>query len=222
MNLRAKPFILLAAGACGVTSMIYLLGWIHRIWFLFGGTTFTTPVLATTFVCGLVTGGWPLARLADRAPQSSWITFAVIDLSYGVYGPASVGLLRLIAWDLSAHSLLSGHLEMFVIGSLILIALAIFVLGILIAAIFCLLARIARVGWRDVGDAVGWVFGANACGAAVGVALMVYGALPTPLVDQTPYCCCVPVMAGLPVPAYRKLLKFSKIHMGNVAVGGLA
>src|SRR5580658_1246539 len=54
------------------------------------------------------------------------------------------------------------------------------------------------------------------------IGFQAYGGAPAPFVDQTPYCCRVPVMAGLPVPAYMKLLKLSKIHMGNVAVGGLA
>src|SRR5580692_2694897 len=48
----------------------------------------------------------------------------------------------------------------------------------------------------------------------------VYGG--DPLVEKTPYCSAVPVIAGLPVPAYMKLLKLSKIHIGRVAVGGLA
>jgi spermidine synthase len=179
MKAAAKPFILIAAGASGAASLMYLQVWMRRSVLVFGGTMPMTAAVTLTFVAGLAIGTWTWGRWADRRPHSALTAFAAIQLATGLYGFASLWIFHGVeALYLAAYPLLTNHTNLLAITQLMLSALAVAPPAILMGGSLPLLAR--RLISSDSGfvSSIGSVYAWNALGAAAGGAAMTYGLLP--------------------------------------------
>jgi len=179
MKAAAKPFILIAAGASGSASLMYLQVWMRRSVLVFGGTMLVTAAVTLAFVAGLAIGTWTWGRFADRRPHSTLSAFAAIQLATGLYGFASLWIFDGVeALYLAVYPLLAGHANLLAITQLMLSALVVLPPAILMGGSLPLLAR--RLVSSDSGfvSSVGSVYAGNALGAAAGAAAMTYGLLP--------------------------------------------
>ncbi len=179
MRASTKPFILIAAGASGAASLIYLQVWMRRSVLVFGGTMLVTAAVTLTFLAGLAIGTWTWGRWADRRPHSNLTAFAAVQLATGLYGLASLWLFRRAeAVYVATYPSFADHSNLFAAARFMLIGLVILPPTILMGGSLPLLARHVVSAGGEFVAGVGSVYAGTALGAAAGAAATTYGLLP--------------------------------------------
>jgi spermidine synthase len=162
----------------GVSALFYQVIWLRELSTCFGNTTLAISVTLTAFMSGLAIGSYTLGRLGDRMPRPLR-TYAILELAIGVYGLASLSLLRAVhaGYVGLAHRLPfdSPGLVSFQFWASFLVLLIPTSLmgGTLPVAVKGLVRRI-----DSVGEEVGKLYGINTFGAATGVLLVGFFLLP--------------------------------------------
>jgi spermidine synthase len=162
----------------GVSALFYQVIWLRELSTVFGNTTLAISVTLTAFMSGLAIGSYVFGRLGDRMARPLR-TYALLELAIGIYGLASLSLLRAVhaGYVGLAHRLPfdSPWLVSFQFWASFLVLLVPTALmgGTLPVAVKGLVRRIDTVG-----EEVGKLYGINTFGAATGVLLVGFFLLP--------------------------------------------
>jgi predicted membrane-bound spermidine synthase len=178
MNSRKDDAILLPLTVLftvsGIAGLVYQIAWQRVLFAAFGSDIESVSLVVAAFMMGLglgaLAGGW----VADRLPGKEILLFALCEAGIGLYGLASVPLLRAAG-------------DAFVQSSRGTMALVNFLLVLPPTALMggtlpILIAGVAR-RWGHVGKATGHLYSANTLGAAAGAfmaASMLFSLLDIP------------------------------------------
>jgi predicted membrane-bound spermidine synthase len=161
---RSLAVIHLAFFASGFSAVIYQLIWQRVLFGLYGASAESVTVVVAIFMAGLgvgsLAGGW----LADRTPAPLWRMFVGIEIAIGAFGLCSVALFR---WVGSATLTIGPEAVWLVVAALLFPPTAL--MG---ATLPILTSFVSRTSGR-LGTVVGWLYGVNTLGSAVGAVLTV-------------------------------------------------
>ncbi|UCH35654.1 MAG: fused MFS/spermidine synthase [Armatimonadota bacterium] len=181
---RAAPWRRLASATylafffSGLCALFYQIIWLRALSNVFGNTTFAMSVTLSAFMAGLALGSYVFGRWGDRLARPLRL-YAWLEIIIGVYGLASLSLLRAVhlgyialAGQLSFDSFLLASFQFFASFLALLIPTALMG-GTLPVATKGLVRRLEAVG-----PEVGKLYGVNTFGAAAGVLLVGFFLLP--------------------------------------------
>jgi len=186
------------ASACfflsGCAGLIYEVCWIRKLSLVFGSTTYALSTVLAVFFLGLATGSYIFGRIAQRTERPVRL-FALMELAVGIFVLVSFYALTVLdslygmAYRVLGEQFILFTFVRFLLVSLVLLPPAILMGGTL--PLFCRQyvdeeAKIAR--W------IGFLYGLNTLGAAVGCALTGLVLLPA---LGTFYSVCVGVLLDL-------------------------
>ncbi|EQD62342.1 spermine synthase, partial [mine drainage metagenome] len=162
---------LLCALLSGAAGLLYQVIWNHELLLLFGSTSAATAAVVAAFMGGMSLGAWGVRRLAaDHA-----------RLALGLYAAAEIGV---ALYALSFHALLSGLQALYpglwhmalghpALLELLRLGLGLVILApptVLMGATLPLLVAALQADRRWAAKSVGWIYGLNAGGGALGAA----------------------------------------------------
>lgn len=175
----AKVFTFVVAAASGTAAFLYLAVWMRRVALTFGDTSFVTAAAISAFAGGVALGAWIWGHLADRRPRSSLLIFSGIALAAGVYGVASLPILRgAEAVYFFVYPSFVDHGIFVASAQIILVAAFIFPAAVLMGGLPLLLACRGLSDSSETVGGVGAVYGWSAIGAAFGAVMTTYVLLP--------------------------------------------
>ena len=173
-SLSSLPFPLLAVCffASGFTGLVYELAWLRRLQLTFGSTTYSVTAILAAFMAGLGFGSYLLGRAVDRRRWNGVRVYALLELCIGLYAAVSLPLLGVAEGLFAAiqSGLALGHGG----ATLLKFALAFPVLALpagLMGGTLPALVRGVLHRRSSLGGAVGWLYGLNTAGAALGTGL---------------------------------------------------
>jgi spermidine synthase len=159
----------LAALLSGIAALVWQVLWIRRLSEAFGHGAYAVNTVLAVFFCGLGIGAAWLGRAADERRGSIRLYAALevlIAVSGFAFGPACDAVERIYLsfapaeWPLAASLLVKGG------ASAVLLAVPTIAMGGTLPA----LLRHAVRTTSELGARVGWLYGANTVGAAIGAA----------------------------------------------------
>ncbi len=161
---RSLAVIHLAFFTSGLSAVIYQLVWQRVLFGLYGASAESVTVVVAVFMAGLgfgsLVGGW----IADRTPTPLWRMFVGIEIAIAVFGLFSVTLFR---WVGAATLTIGSDAVWMVVAALLFPPTAL--MG---ATLPILTSYISRTTGR-LGTVVGWLYGVNTLGSAVGAVVTV-------------------------------------------------
>lgn len=179
MNGAKKALLACIALASGAASFIYLFVWTRLLALSFGDTPGTTAATLAVFFAGLAIGAWACNRLASRHGQSSFTILAALEIATGLYGFASLWILRGVELlYLSAYPSFFQHPTVVEGVRLFMTALAILLPTILMGAFVPLLSNSWPTNTAKIVSGFGAVVGWCMLGAAGAAAALIYLLLP--------------------------------------------
>jgi spermidine synthase len=177
----------LAALSSGFAALAWQILWIRRLSEAFGHTAYAVNAVLAIFFTGLGLGAFLLGRTADRRRGSialyCWLEVA-IAVSGLLFGPACDAVERLYLsfapaeWPIAPSLLFKGA------ASALLLSVPTLAMGGTLPA----LLRHAVRRSDEVGTSVGWLYGVNTLGAALGGAVAVLVWIPSLGVAGTTAC----------------------------------
>jgi predicted membrane-bound spermidine synthase len=152
----------LVFAASGFSALVYQVAWQRVLTQAIGSDAISVVLVVTTFMACLGLGAELARRLLSRPGLPLALAYAAIEFAIGVYGVASVPLLRHVnaLWAAADHSSLAADA---VINFLVL-APPIIGMGMTTP----LIVQLAKNRLHDLGRTVGLLYGLNIFGAAVG------------------------------------------------------
>lgn len=168
------PFALVAACffGSGLTALVYELLWTRRLQETFGSTTYSVTTVLAAYMAGLGLGSYLIGRRVDRSARGGLQIYALLELGVGIYALLSLPLLSVVEQLFAAiQTRLQLGQEAAALLKLLLsfpvLALPAGLMGgTLPALVRGLLTRRAALPGM-----VGWLYGVNTAGAALGTAL---------------------------------------------------
>lgn len=174
--MRPSSFMILPSFAffiSGASALAYQIGWQRLLVVFAGGDIQAITIIVATFMLGLgggaLTGGWLADQLTIRR---SLCYFAGIECLIGLWGSAS----KWFYYDLLCQQL--SHTIHFLPTNVFLIMLALLPPTFLMGLSLPLLARGVTKHIRDAAASIGWLYGINTAGAAVGALITTWMLLP--------------------------------------------
>jgi spermidine synthase len=168
---ESRGLVILLFFLSGFSGLIYEVVWVRWLTMYVGGGAFAVSTILTAFMGGLALGSWGAARWVDRVRESKGLV-----LGYGLL-EAGVGIYALLFPLLcTAIKPLYAALYERLCGSLIgynsasaLISIALLIVPTaLMGATLPFLARFWLVSPSNTGTRMGWLYGINTVGAALG------------------------------------------------------
>lgn len=157
----------------GGSALIYQVGWQRALYAYIGVDIDSITIIVSVFMLGIGVGGMLGGWLADRLPRHRLRLYALIELSIGLYGLASLALLPLMVHALGAAAGGSGA------GASV-AACVLFLLTptVLMGMTLPLLTMAFDENRGNIGVSVGTLYFTNTLGAACGAALVPFYLLP--------------------------------------------
>jgi len=169
---RVVHALFLLSGAAG---LIYQVVWVRSFTLVFGGSVGSASVVTATFLAGLGLGGWLAGAWADRNPDHTLRAWGVVELVVGVLG---LGVMAVMPRLLPVSAALGAYVPTEAGWAVLSTATG---LGRLVAAMALLLPSAVAMGATlpllvrhqtrraaAAGRQVGWLYGMNTLGAALG------------------------------------------------------
>jgi spermidine synthase len=167
----------IAALASGAAALVWQILWIRRLSEAFGHSAYAVNLVLAIFFCGLGVGAWVFGRVSDRRRGAiglyGLLECAIAAAGLG-FGPACDAVEHVYLsfapaeWPLSLSLLVKGA------ASVLLLAVPTLAMGGTLPA----LVRHAVRSTSELGALVGWLYGLNTIGAAMGAAGTVLFLLP--------------------------------------------
>jgi len=152
----------------GALALAYEVAWTRALSLVLGSTVYAFTIMLTTFLIGLASGSYLLARRVDRLAEPGralvWVQLGIGIAAFGglfVLDELPYLFVRLFAMSAGHHALLLS-LEFLVAGALILVP------ALLSGAVFPLALRLTAGAEGGTGQAVGVLNALNTGGAIVG------------------------------------------------------
>jgi len=175
---RATRALLPLFFVSGATGLVYQTLWARQLHLVFGTSGFAIATVLAAFMAGLATGGFIMARRADRVARPLR-TYALLELGIGLYALAFPSLLRLLT---PLYLALAAGLGLRPLGfglvQFALVAVALLLPTALMGATLPVLARFATDRLGAAGNRVGLLYGVNTAGAVGGTWLAGFFLLP--------------------------------------------
>ncbi len=170
--------ILLAGFVLSNTAvLIYEVVWARQLAYLFGTSVFAVSAVLTSIMAGLALGSYLLGKLADKTADPVRL-FAVLELGIGVYGLASMALLRGLSAPYYALRDLYGASAP---SPLLLFALSFAALILpttLMGGTFPLIGKIYARKRSEIGRKIGIAYSLDTTGAAAGALVAGFALVP--------------------------------------------
>lgn len=183
--------VLLAFAISGAIAMINEVAWTRALLMVIGSTTYAFSVMLSTFLIGIFTGSFILARFSDRL-KDPFFWFAVMQMLLCAAGILSVCLFNYLPyWNIAANLRFYENPE---IGMYIRFGLAAIVLvpiSVFLGAMFPLAVKTCAGDLDRVGRSVGTLYSANTLGAIIGAASAGFIIIPALGGEQALLCCAV-------------------------------
>ena len=156
---RLRPSLILLFALSGAAALIYEIVWLEMLQLIVGSTAVSLAALLSTFMGGLCLGSLLLPRFVP-ARAHPLLVFAYIELGIGLSGIAVVHAMPLVDWVFAATAVqgFTGILLRGVVSSLCLLPPT-----ILMGASLPAISR-----WVKGTGQIGYLYGANTCGAMCG------------------------------------------------------
>lgn len=153
-------FILFFLSGCA--ALIYQIMWQRMLFTLFGVDLHSITIVVSVFMFGLGIGGLGGGYLADKLNRSLLTLYVIIELSIGLFGKYSPGLI-----DGLGGRFFSNNEFITAIASFIILSIP----TILMGATFPILVTHVNKIHHNIGRSVGGLYFANALGGAMGAFL---------------------------------------------------
>jgi spermidine synthase len=155
----------------GFSGLIYEVVWVRWLTMFVGGGAFAVSTILTAFMGGLAVGSFCAARWVDRVRQSKGLIFGygLLEAGVGIY--ALLFPLLCIAFKplyTTLYERLCGSLIAYNSASALLSIALLIVPTALMGATLPFLARFWVVSPASTGTRMGWLYGINTIGAALG------------------------------------------------------
>ena len=174
----------------GISGLLYQIVWVRQFGLLFGNTIHSTSLVVAVFMCGLGLGGYFAGRWIDKVYRKDR-DFCIKVYAYAEFLIAAFGLLIAVLlirgeeWSalISSYTLTSNNWYELSWGSVILryvVATALvfpptFTMG---ATLTLLIRYLLYSDLRETAPKVGWLYGINTAGAALGCFLADFVLIP--------------------------------------------
>ena len=169
----------------GATALIYEILWERQLHLVVGTSQTAIVTVLASFMAGLAIGGFAASRYADRV-RNPLLAYALLEGCIGLYAlffPHIVEFVQPIyLWFWQAYSPSQVGFALF---QFVLTGLAMLPPTLCMGATLPLLTRFAAPDRQRAGARVGQLYGANTCGAVIGVGLAGFFLLPTFGLDAT-------------------------------------
>jgi spermidine synthase len=155
----------------GIAGLIYEVCWIRRATLVFGSTTFAVSTVLAVFFLGLAAGSWIFGRVSQRTARPLKV-YALLEIGLAVLAIAS-----LPAFDLAepvygmAYRAFGAESAMLWITRIALTSLILLPPALLMGGTLPLFCRQFASSSHRIAGSVGFLYGLNTLGAALGCAL---------------------------------------------------
>jgi len=162
----------------GFAGLVYEVCWIRQASLIFGSTTFALSSILAIFFAGLAGGSWLFGRIAQRL-QRPLRLYAVLEIALAVFALASP-----LAFDLldglygSIYRALAGRTVLLFAARFGLVAVVLLPPTILMGGTLPLFCRQFVVQQSRLSGSIGFLYGVNTLGAALGCLTAGFWLLP--------------------------------------------
>jgi predicted membrane-bound spermidine synthase len=173
----------------GISGLVYQVVWVRELGNVFGVTVYSASLVTAVFMTGLGGGSYAAGIWADRRPSTARLvaTYGGAEIAIGLLGLAIAFLvpnLGTISAAISSYAVdergwhtisLGSSLLRYVAASVLLLP-STFLMGATLPLLvrFVVADELSEVGWR-----VGWLYGLNTAGAALGAFSVDFAFIPT-------------------------------------------
>ena len=168
----ADSLLLASFFLSGCSALVYQVGWQRALYAFIGVDIDSITIIVSVFMLGIGLGGMAGGWLADVLPLRRLRLYALIEISIGLYGLASLWLLPRMV-DVFSH-LGGGGAGASVAACFVFLLLPTLLMGMTLPLLT--IAFNERSG--NIGLSVGTLYFVNTLGAAVGAALVPFVLLP--------------------------------------------
>ena len=163
-----KTAIVIAFGISGAAALIYEVAWTRELSLVFSSTVYAVSMMLAAFMSGLALGGYLGGRRAD-GDHDHLRDFAVVELGIGVFGFASLLLIRALPFvQFELFRSLNPPPAAFFGLQLVMSFLVMLVPTALMGATFPLVSKLSVDSLGGVGRTIGNLYSANNFGAIIG------------------------------------------------------
>ncbi|MCO4745201.1 MAG: hypothetical protein KC912_10470 [Proteobacteria bacterium] len=172
--MRARLAVLVLFFISGVSGLVDQVVWVRHVSLAFGSTAQSAALVTSVFVGGLGLGAWVAGGFADRrGAAASLRAYAMAELAICVFGVALAFILPWLAAGGLGGSYTVAANGWHTLAPTTRVMRAVVVAALLGPSALCMGATLsllvrAVVDVREAGWWVGWLFGVNTLGAAVG------------------------------------------------------
>ncbi len=181
----------LVTGACiflsGSVALTYEICWIRKSTLAFGSTTLAISTCLAVFFAGLAIGSYLFGRRSQQIAKPMRL-YAWLEIAVGVCAIVSPAMIRGLNVIYSQiYPLVFHHFALIALTRCLLIMLVILPATVFMGATLPLFCRQFVSAQHRISSSIGFLYGLNTLGAAVGCALCGYVMIPTIGVDTTIY-----------------------------------
>lgn len=151
----------------GAAALVYQVVWTKQLAQQFGVTAHAVSTTLAVFMLGLAAGSWYFGRLADRV-RRPLVAYAWLELGIAAGALASQAMLRGLETVLAAVPFSEPHPAGIAALRVLGVGLVLLVPGALMGGTLPMLAKELVAENGRPGRQVGWLYGSNALGGAVG------------------------------------------------------
>lgn len=155
-TLKGLSLVFFASGFC---ALIYQVSWQRLLFSHIGIDLSSITVIISVFMVGLGVGAYFGGRIADRFPSSIIPLFCIAEVSIGLFGLVSKGLISGLG-----HLLVEADLPIIAAANFLLLLLPTFMMGATLPLLTCFFNRKIH----NVGESIGTLYFFNTLGAALG------------------------------------------------------
>ncbi len=155
----------------GMSGLIYEILWVRQLSMFVGGSAFSVSIVLTVFMCGLAAGSAIVSRVIDRIQNNGQLIslYGLLELATGIYAFIFPFLMTLLK---PLYAVLYGSLYMhffiYNIASGFLSILVLIIPTTLMGATLPVLARFYIRSVKNTGSGMGFLYGMNTIGGALG------------------------------------------------------
>lgn len=173
----------------GLTGLAYEICWIRKASLVFGSATFALSTVLAVFFGGMAIGCFLFGRYSQRTNHPLKV-YAVLEISIGLLGIASplafASADAIYGW---LYPIVLDHVVLLSLTRFLFVALILLPPTLLMGGTLPLFCRQLVQSEGRISRSVGWLYGLNTLGAAVGCAICGFWMIPTIGVNRTIYLC---------------------------------
>lgn len=162
----------------GFSGLVFEVAWIRKASLVFGSTTFAVSTVLAVFFLGLAIGSYLFGNISKKTLRPLKV-YAALEISLGLFALASLFLLDFTndLYGILYRSLAGGTILLFSARA-VLVGIVLLPPTILMGGTLPLFCRQYVIDDTKITRTVGWLYGINTLGAAIGCAMAGFILLP--------------------------------------------